>query len=116
MSASACRSREPIACLSRLEICDSGGASGLLGLAGWARIQEEKDSESESVRTHRVDGRLVHERLSKTGGTNEFSVVLGDRFVVSAHGTGVALSELKSAVGTLDLSKLESLKDVGVQK
>ena len=100
----------------RLEISDSGGASGLLGLAGWASIQEEKDNESESVRTHKVDGRLVHERLSKNGGTNEFSLVLGDRFVVSAHGTGVGLSDLKSAVGALDLSKLESLKDVGVQK
>jgi hypothetical protein len=99
-----------------LEISDSGGASGLVGLAGWASVQEEKDDESGSERTHKVDGRLVHEKLSKTGGTNEFSVVLGDRFVVSASGRGVGLNDLKDAVAKLDLGKLESMKDTGVQK
>jgi hypothetical protein len=99
-----------------LEISDSGGASGLVGLAGWASVQEEKDDENGSERTHKVDGRLVHEKVSKNGGTNEFSVVLGDRFVVSASGRGVDLNDLKDAVSRLDLRKLESLKDAGVQK
>jgi len=99
-----------------LEISDSGGASGLVGLAGWASIQQEKEDENGSERTHKVDGRLVHEKQSKSGGTNEFSVVLGDRFVVSASGRGVSLGDLKDAVGKLDLDKLESMKDTGVQK
>ncbi len=99
-----------------LEISDSGGASGLMSLAGWASVQDEKDNENESERTHKVDGRLVHEKLSKNGGTNEFAVVLADRFVVSASGRGVGLSDLKQAVSGLDLGKLESLKDMGVQK
>ncbi len=99
-----------------LEISDSGGASGLMSLAGWANLQDEKDNATETERTHKVDGRLVHERESKTGGTNEFAVVLGDRFVVGASGTGVGLSELKAAVSGLDLKKLESMKEVGVQK
>ena len=54
-----------------------------------------------------MDGRLVHERMSKTGGTNEFGIVLGDRFVVSAKGHGVGISELKAACPSLDLAKLE---------
>ncbi|HEX3704065.1 MAG TPA: Yip1 family protein [Vicinamibacterales bacterium] len=99
-----------------LEISDSGGASGLVGLAGWASVQQEKEDDTGSERTHKVDGRLVHEKLSKNGGTNEFSVVLGDRFVVSASGHGVGLDDLKAAVGKLELAKLESMKDVGVQK
>jgi hypothetical protein len=54
--------------------------------------------------------------MSKRGGTNEFGIVLGDRFVVSATGSGVNLDELKAAVSSLDLGKLEAMKDVGVQK
>ena len=100
-----------------LEITDTGGASGLVGLAGWAGgIQGEKEDDSSIERTGKVDGRLVHEKSSKVGGSDEYSIVLGDRFVVNAEGRGVNLSQLKSAVSGLDLGKLESMKDAGVQK
>ena len=94
-----------------LEITDTGGASGLVGLAGWAAgIQGEKEDDNSIERTGKVDGRLVHEKSSKTGGTNEYSIVLADRFVVNAEGQGVDLNQLKSAVSSLDLGKIESLK------
>jgi hypothetical protein len=100
-----------------LKISDTGGASGLVGLASWASLQEEKEDDNGSERTRKVDGRLVHEKTStRAGGTNEFSVVLGERFVVSASGVGVDLKELKAAVTSLDLARLESMKDVGVTK
>jgi hypothetical protein len=67
--------------------------------------------------THKVSGRIVHEKQSKhEGGTNEYSMVLADRFIVSASGNGISLNELKAAVSNLELGKLEALKDVGVQK
>jgi hypothetical protein len=102
---------------ARLEITDGGGASGLLGLAGWATLQGEKDNDDETEVTHKVSGRIVHEKQSKhEGGTNEYSMVLADRFIVSASGNGISLNELKAAVSNLELGKLEALKDVGVQK
>ena len=99
-----------------LEISDTGGVSGLMGLASWAGVEGEKEDDSGAEKTQKVGGRLVHERTSKTGGTNEFGIVLGDRFVVSAKGHGVGLAELKAAMSALDLAKLEAMKDVGVQK
>ena len=98
-----------------LEVSDTGGVSGLMGLATWVGVQGEKDDDSGTERTQKVNGRLVHERTSKRGGDNEFGIVLGERFMVSAKGT-VDLNTLKAAVQTLDLAKLESMKDVGVQK
>jgi hypothetical protein len=99
-----------------LEISDTGGVSGLMGLASWAGVEGEKEDDSGSEKTQKVAGRLVHERSSKTGGSNEFGLVLGDRFMVDAKGSGVSLNELKSAIGSLDLAKLEGMKDAGVQK
>jgi hypothetical protein len=99
-----------------LEISDTGGVSGLVGLASWAELQGERDNDQMTEKTEKVGGRLVHEKLSKTGGTNEFSIVLGDRFIVEAKGDGVDLNALKAAVSSLDLAKLESMKSLGVQK
>ena len=98
-----------------LEVSDTGGVSGLMGLASWVGVQGEKDDDSGTERTQKVNGRLVHERMSKTGGSNEFGIVLGERFMVSATGT-VDLNTLKAAVQSLDLARLESMKDAGVQK
>jgi hypothetical protein len=99
-----------------LEISDTGGVSGIMSLASWAAVEQEKDDDSVTESTRKVNGRLTHERISKTGGTNEFGVVLGDRFMVNASGNGVNLDQLKAAVSGLDLGKLESMKDAGVQK
>ena len=82
-----------------LEVSDTGGVSGLMGLATWVGVQGEKDDDSGTERTQKVNGRLVHERTSKCGGDNEFGIVLGERFMVSAKGT-VDLNTLKAAVQT----------------
>lgn len=98
-----------------LEVSDTGGISGLTGLANWAAVQGEKEDQDHIERTQNISGRLTHEQISKTGGENEFDVVIADRFVVSAIG-GMDISRLKSAVNGLDLGRLERLKDTGVQK
>jgi len=100
----------------KLSISDTGGVSGLVALAGWAAVQEEKEDEGGFERTRKVDGRLVHEKMSKRGGTNEYGIVLGDRFMVDAESSDLDLNTLKSAVASIDLARLESMKDAGVQK
>jgi len=66
-------------------------------------------------KTGKVDGRLVHEKVRKDG-RNEYNIVLGERFIVTAKGEGLDINTLKAAVAGLDLGKLEAMKDVGVQK
>ena len=96
-------------------ISDSGGASGLMGLAGWAALQTSKEDDNGSERVTKVNGRLVHEQTRKNG-DDEFEIILGDRFVVSAESRDVKLNQLKAIVSALDLNKIESMKDVGVKK
>ncbi len=100
---------------AELEVSDVGGAGGMLAFAGWAMVQGEKQDEYGSEKTGKVDGRLVHEKVRKDG-RNEYNVVLGERFVVTAKGNGVDINTLKSAVAGLNLGQLEAMKDVGVQK
>lgn len=101
---------------AKLEISDTGGVGGLTALAGWAAIEGEKQNDEGSERTSKVNGRLVHEKRSRTGDDDEFSIVVGDRFVVKATGRGVGFDALKNAVSGIDLAKLESMKDAGVKQ
>jgi hypothetical protein len=93
-----------------LEVVDTGGAAGLMGLAGWIGVTGERENDERIERTRKEGTRVVNEEVSKRGGTNKYSVVLADRFVVSAEGTGVDINALKGAVASLDLARLESLK------
>ena len=100
---------------AELEVSDTGGAAGWMAFAGWAMIQGEKEDEYGTEKTSKVGGRLVNEK-SRKDGHNEYNLVLGERFIVTAKGNGVDLNALKAAVASLDLGKLEAMKDVGVQK
>lgn len=93
-----------------LEVTDTGGAAGLVGLASWMGVQGEHEDSRRREVTRRENGRLVHEDADKQGTDNSYAVVLGERFVVSARGHGVDLDTLRSAVNGLDLPRLEALK------
>jgi len=92
-----------------VEVVDTGGVGGLMGLASWMNVQGEKEDSHRREATHREGKRLVHEEQDKTGGSSKYTVVLAERFVVEARGN-VDYGQLKSAVNSLDLGKLESLK------
>jgi hypothetical protein len=98
-----------------LEIVDSGGMSGLMGLASWMGVQGESEDSESRERTRQDGNRIVHEKISKTGGENEFALVLANRFLVSAKGQGVSADELQAAVSRIDLGRLESMKDSGAR-
>jgi hypothetical protein len=99
----------------QLEITDMGSARGLMSLASWANVQGEKEDQYGTEKTQTINGRLVHEKSRKSGG-GEYSVVIADRFMVDAKSSSVDLATLRSAVGSLDLGKLEAMKDEGVKK
>ena len=95
-----------------LEVVDTGGAAGLMGLAGWAALGASSEKENDQrIERMRKDGkRMVHEQISKKGGSNEYTVILADRFVVSGRGQGVDFDAVKGAVNSIDLGKIESIK------
>jgi hypothetical protein len=99
----------------RLEITDTGGVSGLVGLASWTGMQEERESDDGYSRTQNIGGRMTHMESSKSG-DDEFALVVGGRFMVSAKSRTLDVDALKAAVSSLDLGKLESMKDTGVKK
>lgn len=93
----------------QLAVSDTGGAAGLLGMAAWLGVQGEKEDANRRESTKRDGARIVHEEVDKQSGRSEYTVVLNNRFVVTAEGKA-DIGSLKSAVNGLDLAKLEAIK------
>jgi hypothetical protein len=100
----------------KLEITDTGGAKGFMALAGFANMEEDKQTEQGYEKTFHENGHLVHEKWNKNG-SGEYTVILADRFVVELHGSGLTdISALQSALAGVNLAGLEALKAQGVKR
>ena len=99
-----------------LEITDSGTLKGLVGFAaGWAGVEEDKETDTGYEKTYRSGGQLIHEQWDKRSNHGQYGVVVGDRFSVSVSGDAADINELKAALGSIDLNGLAALKSAGVQ-
>jgi len=98
-----------------LEVSDTGGAKGFMSLAAAMAPEEEKQTEHGYEKTYSADGNLVHEEWDTQSKYGEYSVVVGKRFTVKANGNVDDIEQLKQAMASVDLAKLESLKNAGVK-
>jgi hypothetical protein len=99
-----------------LTVTDAGGATGLMALAGFGALEKEEQSDHGYEKTYHQNGHLVHEEWNNSG-DGEYTIILGDRFVVMVRGSRVPNADaLKAALGGFDLAGLEALKSQGVKK
>ncbi len=98
-----------------LEVTDTGGAKGFMAMAAAMAPEEEKETDHGYEKTYTADGNMVHEEWDTQSKSGEYSVVLGKRFTVKANGKVDSIDQLKQAVASIDLGKLESMKDAGVK-
>ncbi|EQD61721.1 hypothetical protein B1B_07549, partial [mine drainage metagenome] len=59
----------------------------------------------------RQDGRTVQEQWTNADRHGEYTLIVGNRFMVEAKGGGVDMGALKQAVNAVDLTALDKLKD-----
>lgn len=99
-----------------LTLTDTGGAQMFGTLAAWASVESESENDSGYEKMTKVDGRPTHEKFNKNSKNGEYSVVVGNRFLVEAQGRQVDMTALKQAVASVDFNKLEAMKNEGAKK
>ncbi len=100
----------------QLEVTDMGSAKGLMAMAGWAGMQNEREDANGYDKTYKQAGRLVHEKWDRQSNSGEYGIVLGNRFQVKVSGEADSIDQLKAAVAGVNLAGLEALKDHGVKE
>ncbi len=95
-----------------LTITDLGTlrSAAMLGY-GWLAAEIDSENDDGYERTTQHEGYPAYEKFTKSGRDThaELSVIVGQRFVVSAEGSGISMDALKGAVGQVDLGRLQAM-------
>jgi hypothetical protein len=100
-----------------LKITDPGTLSGFAALAAmWMNVDLDKETDTGYEKTGTANGRRFHERYDKNSKSGEYTVIVGNRFMVEINGHGTDMTTMKKGIDQVNLAKLESMKDVGVKR
>jgi hypothetical protein len=92
-----------------LSLTDMGPIGAFAGLGSAFGINASEQTATSYSKLSQVDGRTTMEEFNRETNAGKYAVMVGDRIMVAADGTGTTEDELKSAVGAIDLDKAEAL-------
>ena len=97
-----------------IEITDLSGATGIAGMAawGWAMVDIDKETENGYEKTTKYKGHKAFEKYNNQDQYGSIEVLISGRFMLSVNGNNVPMAVIESAADQIDISKLESMKDV----
>ena len=93
----------------RLAVTDMGAAGAMAGMANALNVRGSKETATGYEKVGKVDGRMTTESYDRNSHHGEYSVLVGDRFMVTATGDNVTIDDLKSAVQAIGPGRLEGL-------
>lgn len=99
-----------------VEITDMAGARGIMALSGLVDTESDKQTESGYEKVYRKDGRMIREEWNSNNERGKVSILIGERFQVEMKGQKMSMEQIKSALSSLDLGRLERMKDHGVKR
>jgi hypothetical protein len=92
----------------KLSVTDMGAAGALAALGSALNVQSTSQDTHGYQKMGKVDGRMTTEKWDNDSHSGTYSVLVGDRFMVSADGGG-SIDTLKAAVSQIDVGTLEQL-------
>jgi len=92
-----------------LKVADIAAAGGLAALAGAVNVQEDRETSTGYEKVQTINGRLTTEEYDNQAKSGKYSIMVANRFLVSADGSGVSMDQLKAAVAAVGPDRLEAL-------
>jgi hypothetical protein len=99
-----------------ITVTDVGAMAGVAAMAtyAWAAGTIDRESETSYERSTTIKGYRGYERYDRQSNSGEVQVLVAGRFVVEVNGNNMPMDAIKAALDKVDLGKLESMKNVGV--
>jgi len=97
----------------RLQVTDMGGAAAFGQLASAFDVRHSERSGDRYEKVEKIDGRLTTEKYDGKSRSGEYSVIVGERFLIEADGDDVDMNQLRGAVQAVGFGRLEALARQG---
>lgn len=94
----------------QLSITDIGGMGGLMGVAAWAAVTIDRETDGRVEKVYKQGKRTMREEYHKDGSQGDYTVILENGVMVEAQGSKTPIGALKSLVAALDLERIEAIK------
>lgn len=94
-----------------VNIVDVAGVSAaMMGMASWATIEVDRESNEGYERTTTIDGHKAFEKYNTRQKSGELNLIVSERFIVSLEGRNIEEGDLRKALDQLSINKLAGLK------
>ena len=93
-----------------VSIVDVAGTGAIMGMAAWAMVDVDKESESGYEKTTTYKDHKAFEKYDTNNKDGEIAVLIASRFVVSVKGNNVSMDKIKATLDDIDLGKLVDMK------
>ena len=90
-------------------VVDMAAIGGMTAFASAANIQSDQETATGYEKVSTVNGRMTTEKYDNTSKSGEYSVIVANRFTVSAEGSGVTIDDLKAAVAAVGPDRLQGM-------
>lgn len=88
----------------------SGNSEFAQGMAAWSQIELEHETETGYERTTTYKGMPAFERFDADGGSGDYQVFVGGRFMVTIDGYGVTEEQLAAARDAVDFDAIKAVE------
>lgn len=92
-----------------VSISDIGAMGAMAALGGAFNVQSNKETATGYEKASVVAGRMTTEKWDSADHSGSYTIIVGNRFVVTAEGTARDAASFKRAVEAVDPAKLEAL-------
>ena len=92
-----------------LKVSDMAAAGALASLGGAFGVQSDRETADGYEKVHTVNGALTSESWDNASKSGKYGVMVANRFMVEAEGSGAAMADLKGAVGAIGVDRLAGL-------
>jgi hypothetical protein len=92
-----------------LTVTDISAMGAFAKLAGVTGMQSDSQTQSGYKRVGKINGRLTTEEWDSVAKSGKYGVLVADRVMVQAEGSGVTMDDLKSAVALVGPDRVEQI-------